>query len=77
MDILYVQQTQTECKFGLDGGTVSGPGLAIHLEGRSSNRGSFVHLGGTKCGDGSSDTDICRRITAGANVWQKAKDDGM
>ena len=41
--------------------------------GRSLSRDRFVYLGGVICGDGNSDIEIHRRMTAGANAWRKVE----
>ena len=48
--------------------------LDIRLDGKNLNqRNSFVYLGGAVCGDGSTETDICRRVQAGASAWGKVE----
>ena len=74
----YVQQTRTGSKFGEDSGNVSEAEkkeLEIHLDGKKlKQRDSFVYLGGAICGVGKSDTEIHRRIAAGANAWRKVEE---
>ena len=54
-----------------------GPGrteLEIHLDGKKVKpRDSFVHQVGAICEDGNSNTEIRRRMTAGANAWRKVE----
>ena len=54
-----------------------GPGrteLEIHLDGKKVKpRDSFVHQVGAICEDGNSNTEIRRRMTAGANTWRKVE----
>ena len=46
--------------------------LDIRLDGKKlSQRDSFVYLGGAVCGDGGTETDICRRVQAVAGAWRK------
>ena len=44
------------------------------LDGKKLNqRDSFVYLGGAVCGDGGTETEIRRRIQAGASTWRKVE----
>ena len=36
-------------------------------------RDNFVYLAGTVCGDGSTETDIRRRVQAGTSAWRKVE----
>ena len=46
--------------------------LDIRLDGKKLNqRDSFVYLGGAVCRDGGTETEIRRRIQAGASAWRK------
>ena len=48
--------------------------IDIRLDGKKlSQSDSFVYLGGTVCGDGSTETEIRRRIQAGASAWRKVE----
>ena len=46
--------------------------LDIRLDGKKLNQGdSFVYLGGVVCEDGSTETEIRRRVQAGVSAWRK------
>ena len=46
--------------------------LDIRLHGKKLNqRDSFVYLSGAVCGDGNTETEICRRVQTGASAWRK------
>ena len=48
--------------------------LDIKLDGKKLNqRDSFVYLGGAVCGDGSTETEIRRRVQAGASALRKVE----
>ena len=48
--------------------------LDIRLDGKKLNqRDSFVYLGGAICGDSGTETDIHKRIQAGASAWRKVE----
>ena len=50
-------------------------GIDIRLDEKKLNqRDNGVYLGGAVCGDGGTETDIRRRIQAGANAWRKMQD---
>ena len=44
--------------------------LNIELEGKRTQRDSFVYLGGAVCGDGKTEIEVRRRVQAGANAWR-------
>ena len=49
----------------------------IRLDGKKLNqRDSFVYLGGAVCGDASTETEIRRKIQAGASALRKVEGDG-
>ena len=48
--------------------------IDIRLDGKKPNqRDSFVYLGGGFAGTGSTETDIRRRVQAGASAWRKVE----
>ena len=48
--------------------------LDIRLDGKKLNqRDSFVYLCGAVCGDCSTETEIRRRVQAGARAWRKVE----
>ena len=48
--------------------------LDIRIEGNKlKQRDSLLYMVGVVCGDGGTETDICRRIQAGANAWRKVE----
>ena len=44
--------------------------MNIELEGKLTQRDSFVYLGGAVCGDGKTEIEVRRRVQAGANAWR-------
>ena len=71
----HLWQTWTESKSREDGGALcraAEKNLDIRLDGKKlKQRDNFVYVGGAVCGDGGTETEIGRRIQAGASAWRK------
>ena len=48
--------------------------LDIELEGKKlTKRDSFVYIGGSVCGDGKTEREVCRGVQAGTNAWRSVE----
>ena len=64
----------TEGELGEDGGVVDREEVNIKLEGRTIRQNnSFIYLGGAMSSDGRSETEVRRRVQAGANAWRQVE----
>ena len=68
----------TEGELGEDGGVVDigahREELNIKLEGRTIRQNnSFIYIGGAVSSDGRSETEVRRRVQAGANAWRQVE----